>query len=249
MRIGISALSFNLKEALEICENNKEINHIEIGIDNLSDVEKIRKYEDQIKKLNLTVGIHLPMELNSCEDIEFIRDKWVEYIIILDEKLSFFSISYYNMHLGYVISDRLEKNKERYLQNSVNFFNELYKKRKLTMTIENTYTKRGDLSNVGTSVEDFTYIFEKQKDLGFCYDTGHNLISESDYYLLDEKIKVIHLSDNNKKEDEHNGIFKGKLSQKELNRIINLNSQFLILEMKFNYINESLHILKQKYLK
>ena len=107
MRIGISALSFNLKEALEICENNKEINHIEIGIDNLSDVEKIRKYEKQIKKLNLTVGIHLPMELNSCEDIEFIRDKWVEYIITLDEKLSFFSISYYNMHLGYVMRDRI----------------------------------------------------------------------------------------------------------------------------------------------
>ena len=42
MRIGISALTFNLKEALKICENNKEINHIEIGIDNINDCEEVK---------------------------------------------------------------------------------------------------------------------------------------------------------------------------------------------------------------
>ena len=111
MRIGISALTFNLKEALKICENNKEINHIEIGIDNINDCEEVKKYEKEIKKLNLTIGIHLPMELNSCENIEFIRNKWTQYIITLDEKLSFLQTSYYNMHLGYVMANRLTKNK------------------------------------------------------------------------------------------------------------------------------------------
>ena len=81
MRIGISALIFNLKEALQICEKNEDINHIEIGIDNLKDCEELKKFESEIKKLNLSVGIHLPMELNPCEDIEFIREKWIEFIV------------------------------------------------------------------------------------------------------------------------------------------------------------------------
>ena len=55
------------------------------------------------------------MELNSCENIEFIRNKWTQYIIALDEKLSFLQTSYYNMHLGYVMANRLTKNKLKYL--------------------------------------------------------------------------------------------------------------------------------------
>lgn len=89
IRIGISSLIFNINEALEICNKNKEINHIEIGIDNISDCELLKKYAETIKKLNLSVGIHLPMELNPCEDIIFIKDKWINYINILNEELKF----------------------------------------------------------------------------------------------------------------------------------------------------------------
>ena len=174
MRIGISALTFNLKEALKICENNKEINHIEIGIDNINDCEEVKKYEKEIKKLNLTIGIHLPMELNSCENIEFIRNKWTQYIITLDEKLSFLQTSYYNMHLGYVMANRLTKNKLKYLDNTIKFFDKLYDEKKLPITIENTYTKGGDFFNMGTEVEDFIYIFKKHRNLNFCYDTGQS---------------------------------------------------------------------------
>ena len=80
MKIGISALIFNIEEALKICEENKEINHIEIGIDNLSDCDKLKIYKDKINDLNLSVGIHLPMELNPCEDIVYIRDSWVKFV-------------------------------------------------------------------------------------------------------------------------------------------------------------------------
>lgn len=249
MRIGISALTFNLKEALKICENNKEINHIEIGIDNINDCEEVKKYEKEIKKLNLTIGIHLPMELNSCENIEFIRNKWTQYIIALDEKLSFLQTSYYNMHLGYVMANRLTKNKLKYLDNTIKFFDKLYDEKKLPITIENTYTKGGDFFNMGTEVEDFIYIFKKHKNLNFCYDTGHDLICKSNYDLIKNKIKIVHLSDNNKREDEHLGILKGKLTTEDLKYILNINPDFLVLEMKFNDINESLQILKQNYLK
>ena len=249
-RIGISSLIFNLDKALKICEDNKSINHIEIGIDNIFDCDILKKYKEKIKNLNLSVGIHLPMELNPCEDIDFIKQKWIEYIILLNKKLNFLDISYYNMHLGYVITNRLKKNKEKYLNNIVDFFEEIsLKEKNLPITIENTYTKGGDFFNMGTEVEDFIYIFKKHKNLNFCYDTGHDLICKSNYDLIKNKIKIVHLSDKNKREDEHLGILKGKLTTEDLKYILNINPEFLVLEMKFNDINESLQILKQNYLK
>ena len=102
---------------------------------------------------------------------------------------------------------------------------------------------------MGTEVEDFIYIFKKHRNLNFCYDTGHNLICKSNYDLIKNKIKIVHLSDNNKREDEHLGILQGKLTTEDLKYILNINPDFLVLEMKFNDINESLQILKQNYLK
>lgn len=249
-RIGISSLIFNINEALEICNKNEEINHIEIGIDNLSDCEELKKYEKTIKKLNLSIGIHLPMELNTCENIMFIQEKWIDYINILTKKLSFLNISYFNMHLGYVMTNRLIKNKEKYLNNIVNFFDKLLLEEIYPyFTIENTYTKGGDFSNVGCNVEDFQYIFKNNKNLSFCFDSGHNLICQSNYYLLKDKTKVIHLSDNSGVEDEHLGILKGNLRLDELIKILSLKPEFLVLEMKFEDIGESLNILKKNYSK
>ena len=73
MRLGISALLFNLDKALELCREVDRINHIEVGIDNLDECIKLSKYKGEFEKLNLSLGIHLPMELNSCENIEYIR--------------------------------------------------------------------------------------------------------------------------------------------------------------------------------
>ena len=120
MKIGISALKFNLEDALNICKKNKKISHIEMGIDNLEDVESLKKYKDEINKLNLSISIHLPMELNTCEDIKFIRNSWVDFICEMDKILSLdFDIKYYNAHLGYIMTSRLEKNRQKYLDNTV----------------------------------------------------------------------------------------------------------------------------------
>lgn len=247
-RVGISSLLFNINEVLEICNNNEEISHIEIGIDNISDCKLLKKYEKDIKELGLSVGIHLPMELNPCEDIIYIKEKWIEYINILEEELKFLNISYFNMHLGYVLTNRLIKNKEKYLNNIIDFFNKLsLKNNNSFITLENTYTKGGDLSNVGSNVEDFIYIFEHNKELKFCFDSGHNLICKSNYELLKNKTKVIHLSDNNRIEDEHLGILMGTLTCEDVKNILSLNPEFLVLEMNLNHIEESLNNIKKYY--
>lgn len=250
IRIGVSSLVFNINEALEICNRNKSINHIEIGIDNISDCKKLKDYEQDIKKLKLTVGIHLPMELNPCEDIIFIRQKWLDYIYIISNELMFLDIEYFNMHLGYVMTNRLRKNKEKYLTNILDFFNEIsLEDRYLPITIENTYTKGGDFSNVGSSVGEFRYVLKNNKNISFCFDSGHNLICKSDYYILKDRTKVVHLSDNHGVDDEHLGLLKGNLTSMEIENIISLNPEFLVLEMNFDYIEESLNILEKNHIK
>ena len=276
MRIGISALLCNMEKALKICRENKMINHIEIGIDSIDDCRQLRKYVPDFEEIshmkgeNLSIGIHLPMELNPCEDIDYIRDSWAKLIKKFSEEMDFLQISYYNMHLGYVMSNKLEKNRDRYLDNAVEFFKKILGENKdLHLTIENTYTKGGDLSNVGSRVEDFQYVFEQLKkikmasmlnnlnplnpkypkvfdnNISFCYDSGHDLICKSDYYLLHDKIKVIHLSDNNGVDDQHIGIKKGCLRDRDLKKILMMEAEFLVLEMELDAVEESLLVLKK----
>ena len=245
MKIGMSALIFNMEEALKICEENKEINHIEIGIDNLSDCDKLKIYKDKINDLNLSVGIHLPMELNPCEDIVYIRDSWVKFVKEISFRLNYLKVEYYNMHLGYVMSNRLIKDIEKYLSHAVDFFDKL----DLPLTMENTYTAGGDFTNVGTSLEDFNFIFKstKNKNLEFCYDTGHDLICKSNYFLLKNKFKVVHLSDNKGKKDEHLGIGYGILDKETIEKILQRKPEFLVFEMQLDYIVNSINIFRKNY--
>ena len=179
------------------------------------------------------------MELNSCENIKYIRKSWIDFINKIEDGLKDLNIEYFNMHLGYVISERLYKNRIKYLDNSVSFFEELLKVSNKRLSIENTYSKSGDFSNIG-------YIFNKIKsqNLCFCYDTGHNLINNSDYISnLNDRLEIIHLSDNNGIDDSHLGIGRGILRENEIKRLLSVNAKYLILEINHNHIKETIDIL------
>lgn len=243
MKIGISALTFNLEKALNICEKNKKINHIEVGLDNLEDIDILKKYKNQIKSLNLSISIHLPMELNTCEDIKYIRNSWIDFICKMDDFLSMdFDVKYYNVHLGYVMTNRLYKNRQKYLKNAVEFLNDDRLDKKI-ISIENTYSRKGDFSNVGDNVDDFNYIFNNivNKNVYFCYDTGHDLINNSDYTKLSDMVKIIHFNDNDGIHDLHVGYKKGILSEKIFDQIEKINPDYLILEINFNDIEDTLN--------
>lgn len=246
MRFGISALVHEINNAIEICKINDFINHIEIGIDNLYECKAVLNYIEEFKSNDISIGIHLPMELNTCENIEYIRNSWVKYIEEVKEKLNPLDIKYFNIHLGYVIKTRFDKNKNKYLDNTVDFIEKINVSSKVF--IENTYTKGGDICNIGTTVDEFEYIFNNitRKNTDFCYDTGHNLINNDKYiYNLREKINLVHLSDNNGINDSHDSIGTGKLDLEEVRELINLKPEFIVLEVRHENINESIKIVER----
>ncbi|MGL5313548.1 MAG: sugar phosphate isomerase/epimerase family protein [Peptostreptococcaceae bacterium] len=245
MKLGISALLYNLEDALNICDKFKEITHIEIGIDNLYECKELLKYKSRINENGITLGVHLPMELNTCENVEYIRDSWIDFIYKINDELSDFNIEYFNMHLGYAITNRLSKNRKKYLDNSIRFLQDEKLLINKKISIENVYTKHGDYSNIGNQVSDFEYIFSKVgKHVSFCYDTGHNLINRDNYIQsLKHKISVVHLSDNDGKEDLHVGIGKGILLENEIRAVLSLKSDYIILEIEYMYIEDTINKL------
>lgn len=244
MKIGISALTYELEEAILICKNNELIKHIEIGVDNLYECDKILKFTNEFLKYDISIGIHLPMELNTCENIEYIRNSWIKFIKNMECELSCIDINYFNMHLGYVMKNRFESNKKKYLDNTINFMKTL--KCNKNIFIENTYTNGGDLCNVGTMPDEFEYIFSNTDNVKFCYDTGHELISKGDFISkLKNHVGIVHLSDNDGEKDSHIGIGKGKIKLNKIEEILNLNPNFIILEVGYKYINESIKLLER----
>ncbi len=253
MHIGISVLLSNIEEGLRLCRNNPIITHIEVGIDNLNDCEKLQMYKGEIDNLNLSMGIHLPLELNTCENVEFIRDSWIDFVSIVCNKLKDFNIKYYNLHLGYARSQILKDYLTKYLNNTVDFFDKLSLRddtKNEIFTLENTYSKGGDIYCIGNNMEIFRYIFNNSmnKNLYFCYDSGHDLINRSDYFSLSDKFKVIHLSNNYGKEDEHLGLSNGLLSDCMIKKMINSDAEILVLEMNLDEVKNSISYLEKTYL-
>ena len=249
MRLGIQSLAFELEEKIYICKN-EGLNHIEIGIDNLDEYEILFEHIDEIKSHDISIGIHLPMELNTCENIDYIRNSWVEFLYNSFDYANKLNIKYFNFHLGYVMTNRLLSNKIKYLNNSIDFINKvLLKSKEIDIYIENTYSNQGDFSNIGNCANDFEYIFNKFDNidkLGFCYDTGHNLIDKDIYVKsLYNKIKLLHLSDNDGINDLHIGLNHGILDINHIYDILNIKTvNYIVLEVKDKYISESKDIIK-----
>lgn len=247
MKIGIGALVSNMKEGIEFCKNNSIISHMEIGVDSLSDCDELRKYAQELIEMGLTIGIHLPLEVNTCEDIEMIRHKWVHFVKQIFKETSYLSPKYYNLHLGYGLKSSLNRDRIKYLRNTVEFLDDLYDEKQINLTIENTYTKNGEVCSIGTRVEDFEYIFEhtKNNNVKFCYDTGHDLINRSNYFKLWNKFKVVHLSDNDGSIDQHLGISNGQLSEYMIRKALSSNGEYIVLEMQLMYVKDSTETLKE----
>ncbi|KDR95562.1 Endonuclease IV [Peptoclostridium litorale DSM 5388] len=241
MRIGLSATAKDLFMAVEKC-NEYGCNHIEIGVDNISDWEYIKRQSESLRSHDVSIGVHMPLEMNPCERVEFIRTSWLDFLRKSIDVGSKLGVKYYNIHLGYGISSFVEQDRSAYLENGVRF---LKKAAKLStgslLCIENMYDKGGYIQNLGTCSEDFEYIFENIKDIGFCFDLGHSLISQGDYISrFGENAKLAHISSNDGREDLHMGIYGSRDNDIAIRNILGLkNLEYVVLEMKAEYVAKS----------
>ena len=279
MRIGVSCLSKDIETAIDICKKSKVFNHIEIGIDNLSECEFLKKYSDEISKNGISVGIHLPMELNTNENTDFIRKSWAEFTYKIIESTLSLKPVYVNMHMGYAISQRLENRRDSYIENTNSFLREFesvisgnthtisdnicenvdIKSEKTVLnnpdmdipfiTIENSYSDGdGDFSNTGDRVSDFEHVFKSSSALRkningpyFCFDTGHNILSNGNYSeLFCDDTRLVHLSDNNGIKDTHCKLLSGKLKKEDIQRAISMRPDYAVIETSLNDARESL---------
>ncbi len=243
-------MALDLKEKIKIC---KEIgfNHIEVGIDHLEEWEFVYEEKESIQRNGMTLGVHMPMELNACENINYIQKYWMKFFIDHYNKGREINVKYYNLHLGYGLKNKVKKYREKYLENALYFFYTLLEKIKdADIYIENTYSHEGDLINLGNKVVDFQYIFKKihKNNFGFCYDTGHALIDKDDYISsLNNHIKLLHLNDNDGKEDLHLGLNEnGRLKETEIQYLLKLeNLQYMVLEMDKKFLKNSKKIISK----
>jgi sugar phosphate isomerase/epimerase len=249
VRIGLSAMAYEIREKIGVCQKLK-LNHIEVGIDNLEDWNYLYQNKDELIKHDISIGIHMPIELNTCDPIKMANKFWFDYFYEnykIGKKLN---VKYYNLHLGYGIKNKIEKNRIGYLNNTKNFLLKLLNNiDNVEIYIENTYSKNGDFINLGNKVSDFEYLFKNvtKYSLGFCYDTGHNLIDKGDYLsLLSDNIKLVHLSDNDGKEDLHLGLSEnGLLTEKDIKVILKIKkNKYLVFEMNTKYLGESMNFFR-----
>ena len=259
MRIGVACLYYEIEKTLEIIELNRDfINHLEIGIDTVAQIDKIAPFIDKIEELGLSIGVHLAMEINTCEEIECIRSSWAKFCSDMCRGVEFLKPEYLNLHMGYAMKNRFLKDKKRYLNNSVDFFFKLEENlqrlsRVPVITVENSYSlEGGDLMNTGISTGEFEYIFENTNKIRekvdmpyFCFDTGHCILSEDDYSTLKEYTKVVHISDCSGEVDDHVEIFSGRITGEELQAAIDMSPDYAVIEVKSEYLENSITRVKE----
>lgn len=245
MRLGISALAGGIEKAVRTCVE-KGLNHIEIGIDNIEDWEHVSNEVDSIVSAGISLGVHLPMELNPCERVNEIRACWERFVLSNVEIGRQFGVRYYNMHLGYALERIAFCKREVLLENACSFLSGICNKLDSEIvTIENSYSNGGDLVNLGTRTSDFGKVLDsiKSEKIGFCFDTGHNLICEDEYLQSFGSItRVVHLSGNDGARDLHLGISRDNgIGDELLAELLGLQrAEYYVLEMDASHYKSSI---------
>ncbi len=246
MRIGISAHASSLGRAMGKCIEYG-CNHIEVCVDNMSDWEDIKSHSELLKSCDISIGVHMPLEINPCERVVFIRKSWQDFLRKSIEVGMTLEVKYYNFHLGYGISNFVKKDRHLYLENGARFLKEVeYISNGSQIFIENMYDKGGYMENLGTCSGDFEYVFENTEKIGFCFDLGHSLISQGEYIdLFGENIILTHISSNDGIDDIHIGIQSTSAHDESIRKILSLkNLEYVVLEMKEEYVARSYEKIK-----
>ena len=251
--IGISALKYDLEDKISLFHKYKEIDFIEYGIDEVSDIEILKFNLDKPKNKDIKISIHLPLKTNLVEDIGFLRDSNFNYVSEIIREVNFFEPLYFNTHLGNVFYKKYNLNYKLYINKAKKFIEKLlYDFPYINIYIENVYSflnkDSSDLAAIGTSPSEFIDLINSvnNKSLGFCFDLGHCMIQNEDFScVLNSCNSMLHFSVNDKKTDMHLGLSdKGKYKKTFFYKLINnYNFKYIVLEMDILQTKKTLDIL------
>lgn len=210
--LGISALSFDLKEKLRYIEQGVKVDYLEYGVDSLDDLVILEQLLNQ-SPASLSVAFHLPLKTNPVEDIDELRQANQAYLTKIIQEGLHFQPLYFNMHLGHLFQWKYEKNKGQYHRLAADYIHSLLAlDPRVHLYMENMYSldrpKSADLISFGKTVEEIRAVFSlvNSPRVKFCLDMGHAILSGEDF--LEEDFvneSLLHFNTNHGNWDEHLG--------------------------------------------
>ncbi len=251
--IGISALKFDLEEKIDLFHEYTDIEFIEYGIDDVSDIEVLNRNMKKSKNKDIKLSIHLPLKTNMVEDIDFLRKANFNYVSDVIREVSHFRPLYFNTHLGNVFYSRYKSNYKSYIKRAEEFINKLLADfSDIHIYLENVYSflnrASSDLSAVGTKPKEFIDLLNSVDDerAGFCFDLGHSMIEDEKF---DEVIKtynsMCHFNLNDKVSDKHLGLSKeGRYDKRFFYELVSsYDFRYIVLELDTLKARETIEIL------
>lgn len=248
MKIGISTLAFYLRPFDEIFAYLEDI-----GVKNCEIINEY-PYElvdnNLIDSYNIKISLHAPLsDINIASHNKAIRNVSISQIKKSIEIASNIDSEIVVVHPGYIpiLSQRF---KQKIVENNLNSLKECSGYAKdcgVTLCIENMPDINGVLC------KDLGELEKIAQDIGACItlDVGHanTMGIAADDMLNFERIKHIHLSDNDGSYDNHNALGSGNIDFELLFENLKKRkySDLLIIEVKHQHeISESLGYLKNR---
>ena len=252
--IGISALSYDLEQKISLFHDYRDIEFIEYGIDEATDIEALNHHLSKKENKDIKISIHLPLKTNLVEDIGFLRDANFNYVSNIIREVSYLKPLYFNTHLGNVFYGKYTSNYKKYIQKANEFIQRLLVEfPNINIYTENVYSflnkASSDLCAVGTKPIEFMDLFEiaNNKSLGFCFDLGHALIQDEDFSnVIKNYNSMFHFNLNDKTSDQHLGLSKtGKYTKKFFYELIDkYGFSYIVLELDSSKAKETIEILE-----
>jgi len=168
-------------------------------------IEKLYPVIDKI------ISVHAPASsLNIASKDDFIREYSIKRIIQGIDFASLLNAKEYVFHTTY-IPLITRKSYEKWINKALPVFERIInecKKNDIIPVLENTYETDTDVLKT---------IFNNFQELNFCLDIGHvycfsNLGFNEWLDEFDNKLRVIHIHDNDKDEDSHKDLLSGKIN-------------------------------------
>ena len=213
----------------------KKVKFVELVCDGNLDITK--KENIQItQNYNLKYTIHCPLsDINLSSHREIVRKfslKFVEELLKVANKVNSNLIV---LHPGHNIFKYNNKESLNSLINSLKQLNILQNEYGVNLTIENMPSY-----SMFMFKEPVSEIMDNLEDLGITFDIGHSFLNNNiDQFLnYSDKIKNIHIHDNNGEFDDHLCLGKGIIDfNKYKNKLKKINCNHTI-ELQYNSIND-----------